>query len=113
MKSASRGATTSSGTMVRNAMLAASSRRVLIGCATWTTSSPASVLNMRQSPVEVLTVLKPSWAYCGSGSRGCETKRWTPLRSQICTTSASLPTASPPGVPLSGTPISEAAICRS
>ena len=34
--------------MVRNAMLAASSRRALIGCATCTTWPPASVLNTRQ-----------------------------------------------------------------
>ena len=72
-----------------------------------TTSSRESPCAMRVAACSV------SCAYCGSGSRGCETKRWTPLRSQICTTSASLPTASPPGVPLSGTPISEAAICRS
>ena len=69
---ASRGAIASSGTIVRSAMLAASSRRTLIGCATWTTPLPVSVLNTRHSPTGVPTVTNPSCACAGNGCCGCD-----------------------------------------
>ncbi len=72
INSPSKGMTASSGTMVRSAMLAASSRRARIGCATWMTWLPASALNTRQSPPSVCRLVKPSWACCGNSRCGCD-----------------------------------------
>ena len=72
MRSPSAGSTASNGTIVRSAMLAASSRRARIGCATCTTWFPVNALNTRHSPDSVRKLVNPSCACWGSTRCGCE-----------------------------------------
>jgi len=72
IRSASSGSAASTGMIVRRAMLAASSRRALIGCATCTTWLPSKLLNTRHAPCSVWIVVKPSCAYCGNSRCGCD-----------------------------------------